>query len=64
MRSTRRASVCVFLLSNGFIAMLLTERYVAGRSQNSLVTGLAAPGHRRLRLLAGHAAGMGRTRRS
>jgi transposase len=29
------------LLSNGFIAMLLTERYVAGRSQNSLVTGLA-----------------------
>ena len=24
------------LFSNGFIAMLLTERYVAGRSQNSL----------------------------
>ena len=32
------------LLSNGFIAMLLTERYVAGRSQNSLVTGLARQG--------------------
>jgi transposase len=32
------------LLSNGFIAMLLTERYVAGRSQNSLVTGLARHG--------------------
>jgi len=32
------------LLSNGFIAMLLTERYVAGRSQNSLVTGLARYG--------------------
>ena len=29
------------LLSNGFIAMLFTERYVAGRSMNSLVTGLA-----------------------
>ena len=27
------------LLSNAFIAMLITERYVAGRSQNSLVTG-------------------------
>jgi transposase len=27
--------------SNGFIAMLLTERFVAGRSQNSLLTGLA-----------------------
>ena len=27
------------LFSNGFIAMLLTERYVAGRSMNSLVTG-------------------------
>ena len=26
-------------LSNGFIALLLTERYVVGRSQNSLVTG-------------------------
>lgn len=26
------------LFSNGFIAVLLTERYVAGRSQNSLVT--------------------------
>jgi transposase len=32
------------LLSNGFIAMLFTERYVAGRSQNSLVTGLARHG--------------------
>jgi transposase len=32
------------LLSNGFIAMLLTERYAAGRSQNSLVTGLARHG--------------------
>jgi transposase len=32
------------LLSNGFIALLLTERYVAGRSQNSLVTGLARDG--------------------
>jgi transposase len=29
------------LFSNGFIAMLFTERYVAGRSMNSLVTGLA-----------------------
>ena len=28
----------------GFIAMLLTERYVAGRSMNSLVTGLARQG--------------------
>jgi transposase len=25
------------LVTNGFIAMLFTERYVAGRSQNSLV---------------------------
>jgi transposase len=32
------------LFSNGFIAMLLTERFVAGRSQNSLVTGLARRG--------------------
>ena len=32
------------LLSNGFLAMLITERYVAGRSQNSLVTGLARHG--------------------
>jgi transposase len=32
------------LLSNGFIALLLTEQYVAGRSQNSLVTGLARHG--------------------
>src|SRR5258708_8593720 len=32
------------LLPNGFIALLLTERYVAGRSQNSLVTGLARHG--------------------
>ena len=30
--------------SNGFIAMLLVERYVAGRSQNSLVVGLARHG--------------------
>jgi hypothetical protein len=32
------------LVSNAFIAMLLTERYVAGRSQNSLVAGLARQG--------------------
>ncbi len=32
------------LFTNGFIAMLFTERYVAGRSQNSLVTGLARLG--------------------
>jgi transposase len=32
------------LFSNGFIAMLLTERFVAGRSQNSLVSGLARQG--------------------
>lgn len=32
------------LLSNGFLAMVFTERYVAGRSQNSLVTGLARHG--------------------
>src|SRR5512133_4255806 len=32
------------LLSNGFIAMLFTERYVSGRSMNSLVTGLARHG--------------------
>ena len=32
------------LFSNGFIAMLLTERYVARRSMNSLVTGLARQG--------------------
>jgi transposase len=32
------------LLTNGFIARLLTERYVAGRSQNSLVAGLARQG--------------------
>ena len=32
------------LFANGFIAMLFTERYVAGRSQNSLVTGLARHG--------------------
>ncbi|MGH3184894.1 MAG: IS66 family transposase, partial [Streptosporangiaceae bacterium] len=32
------------LLSNGFIAMLLTERYASGRSMNSLVTGLARQG--------------------
>jgi transposase len=30
--------------SNGFIAMLLIERYVAGRSQNSLIVGLARQG--------------------
>jgi transposase len=29
------------LVTNAFIAMLLTERYVAGRSQNSLLAGLA-----------------------
>jgi transposase len=32
------------LFSNGFTAMLLTERYAAGRSVNSLVTGLARRG--------------------
>ncbi|MCA1703553.1 MAG: transposase [Actinobacteria bacterium] len=32
------------LVTNTFIAMLFTERYVAGRSQNSLVTGLARHG--------------------
>lgn len=32
------------LFSNGFIAMLLTERFVAGRSQNSLITGLSRQG--------------------
>ena len=32
------------LFTNAFIAMLLTERYVAGRSMNSLVTGLARQG--------------------
>jgi transposase len=32
------------LFSNGFIAMLFTERYVAGRSMNSLVTGLSRQG--------------------
>ncbi len=32
------------LFSNAFIAMLLTERFVAGRSQNSLITGLARQG--------------------
>jgi transposase len=32
------------LLSNGFIAMLVTERYAAGRSMNSLVAGLARQG--------------------
>ena len=32
------------LVSNGFIARLLTERYVAGRSQNSLAAGLARQG--------------------
>lgn len=31
-------------MSNAFIAMLFTERYVAGRSQNSLVTSLARHG--------------------
>ncbi len=34
------------LVSNAFIARLLTERYVAGRSQNSLVVGLARQGAR------------------
>jgi len=32
------------LVTNQFIALLLTERYVAGRSQNSLVTALARHG--------------------
>jgi transposase len=32
------------LFSNGFIAMLFTERYVAGRSMNSLATGLSRQG--------------------
>lgn len=32
------------LFANGFIAMLLTERFAAGRSMNSLVTGLARQG--------------------
>jgi transposase len=32
------------LFSNGFTAMLLTERFVAGRSMNSLVTGLSRQG--------------------
>jgi len=32
------------LVSNGFLAMLFTERFVAGRSMNSLVTGLARHG--------------------
>src|SRR5260370_193084 len=32
------------LFSNAFTAMLLTERYAAGRSVNSLVAGLARPG--------------------
>jgi transposase len=32
------------LFTNGFIALLLTERFVAGRSQSSLVAGLARQG--------------------
>ena len=32
------------LFSNGFTAMLLTERFAAGRSMNSLVTGLSRQG--------------------
>jgi len=32
------------LFTNGFTAMLLTERYAAGRSMNSLVTGLSRQG--------------------
>jgi hypothetical protein len=32
------------LVSNAFIARLCMERYVAGRSQNSLVAGLARQG--------------------
>jgi transposase len=32
------------LFTSGFIAMLLSERYVAGRSMNSLVTGLGRQG--------------------
>jgi hypothetical protein len=34
------------LVTNGFIALLLTERFVAGRSQSSLVAGLARQGRR------------------
>jgi transposase len=43
------------LFSNAFTAMLLTERYVAGRSQNSLITGLARHG---AELAPGTVAGM------
>ena len=32
------------LFTNGFLAMVFTERFVAGRSMNSLVTGLARQG--------------------
>ena len=32
------------LFTDAFIAMLLTERYVAGRGMNSLVTGLSRQG--------------------
>lgn len=32
------------LFTNGFVAMLLTERFAAGRSMNSLVTGLSRHG--------------------
>ena len=32
------------LFTNGFIAMLLAERFGAGRSMNSLVTGLSRQG--------------------
>jgi len=32
------------LVTNGFIALLFTERYVAGRSQNSLIAGLSRHG--------------------
>ena len=39
------------LFSNAFIAMLFTERYVAGRSMNSLVTGLARQARGSPRLL-------------
>ena len=40
------------LFTNAFIAMLLAERFAAGRSMNSLVTGLAAAGRG---CLPGHA---------
>lgn len=41
------------LFTNAFVAMLLTERYTAGRSMNSLVTGLARYGEVSAAMLAG-----------